>query len=125
MMIRTAQPASPAIRSKLLISSASAAMAAVALAPQQAHAQAAPGAFRGSPTTTGGTVSYSRGATTETITVNSSTATINWSPYDTATGTTTPIDFLPAGNIATFTSGAACPAGGTACPAPTGWANRR
>ena len=109
MMIRTAQPASRAIRSKLLISSASAAMAAVALAPQPAHAQAAPGAFRGTPTTGSGSVSYSRGATTETITVNSSTATINWAPYDTTTGTTTPIDFLPAANIATFTSGAGVP----------------
>lgn len=103
-MIRTAQPASRALRSKLLISSASLAIAAAAIAPQQTRAQAAPGAFQGTPTTSSGTVGYNRGSGTETVTVGSSTATIDWSPYDTATETTDPIDFLPSGNVATFTS---------------------
>ena len=82
-------------------------MAAVALAPQPALAQAAPGAFRGTPTT--GMRHRQPQPTappTETITVNGSTATINWAPFDTSDRTTTPIDFLPAANIATFTSGA-------------------
>ena len=53
MMIRTSHPASSNVRSKLLMSSASVAIAAVALAPQPARAQSLPpsGAFQG---TTGG-----------------------------------------------------------------------
>ena len=78
--------------------------AAAALMARPAHAQLAPsGAFQGTPTTVGGTVGYSRGSGTETITVGSSTATINWNPYDQQQGGGT-IDFLPSGNVATFTS---------------------
>ena len=41
--------------------------------------------------------------TTETITIGSSTATLNWTPFDQQIGGGT-IDFLPTGNVATFTS---------------------
>ena len=84
-MTRTAQPAYRAIRNKLLISCATAALAVAV--PQKAGAQTAPGAFRGTPSASTGTVDYSRGTTTETITVSSPTATIDWSPYDNATAT--------------------------------------
>src|SRR5205814_10495674 len=40
--------------------------------------------------------------TTETITIGSDTATINWTPNDQSQGGGT-IDFLPTGNVATFT----------------------
>ena len=109
-MIRTAQPAYRAIRNKLLISCASAAVAAAVLAPQKARAQAAPttGAFQGTPTTSAGGVNYSRDSNpvsgSETITVTSPTATIDWTPYDNRTGLADNIDFLPGGNTATFTS---------------------
>ncbi|HEX6071635.1 MAG TPA: hypothetical protein VFY95_01340, partial [Sphingomicrobium sp.] len=64
-------------RTTLLISCASAALAGAALAPQKAEAQA----FSGTPTTATGTVTYSRATPgVETITVGTSTATINWSP---------------------------------------------
>src|SRR5690348_3051921 len=69
----------------------------VALTPGRAWAQA----FQGAPTTQGGTVSYSRGAPgTETITIGSSTATINWAPSDTQGAGN--VVFLPAGNSATY-----------------------
>ena len=102
------QPAYRAIRKKLFISCASIALATAALSPQKARAQAAPGAFQGDPTTGSGTVVYSRITNpvvgSETITIGSDTATINWAPYDTTTGTTDPINFLPSGDTATFTS---------------------
>jgi filamentous hemagglutinin family protein len=93
-------------RNALMISCASAAMAAAALAPQAARAQAIieVGSFKGSITGTSGTVNRSIGAgsTSETITVGQSNTVINWAPYDTqGVGT---INFLPAGNSATFTS---------------------
>jgi len=111
MMIRTAYPASRAARSKLLISSASVAIAAVALAPQSAQAQVAPG-FQGTPGGTGPNIATVGSATrtigpvggTETITVSTAKTQINWTPFDQTTGTTAPIDFLPAANTATFTS---------------------
>src|SRR5205085_9535465 len=70
---------------------------------QKARAQA----FVGNPTTANGAVTYDRTghAGTETITVNSNTATINWDPTGTVTSDGT-IVFLPAGNTATFTNGA-------------------
>ncbi|MEO8453594.1 MAG: hypothetical protein ABI454_00395, partial [Sphingomicrobium sp.] len=86
-------------RSALMLS-----CAAAALMAEPARGQVAPtGAFQGTPTTAGGTVGYNRGSGTETITVGSSTATINWNPYDQQQGGGT-IDFLPNGNTATFTS---------------------
>src|SRR5690349_13737324 len=84
-------------RHKLLVSCATLAIAAAAMAPQRASAQA----FQGTPTTAAGTVSYARStAGSETITVGSGTATINWAPTDTqGTGN---INFLPFGNTATY-----------------------
>ncbi|HVU30029.1 MAG TPA: hypothetical protein VHE36_06490, partial [Sphingomicrobium sp.] len=102
-MISSARPAYRSIRKKLLISCASVAIATAAVTPQKLRAQSA-GAFQGTPSTVSGTVDYSRGAGTETITVSSPTATINWSPYDNETATANPIDFLPKDNVATFTS---------------------
>ena len=104
-MTSSARPMYRAIRKKLLISCASVAIATAALAPQRVRAQAAPpGAFQGTPSTTSGSVDYSRGAGVETITVSTPTASIDWSPYDNQTATANPIDFLPSGNTATFTS---------------------
>ena len=90
-------------RKALLLSCASAALAVVAIAPQSVHAQAL-GAFRGTVTGTTGTVTRSPVSNTaETITIGSSTATINWSPTGQQQGSGT-LDFLPNGNTATFTS---------------------
>ena len=83
-------------RHRLFVSCATLAIT-VALTPQRAWAQA----FQGAPATVAGTVSYARGNPgTETITVGSSTATINWTPSDTEGAGN--INFLPAGNIATY-----------------------
>ncbi|MGN6848874.1 MAG: two-partner secretion domain-containing protein, partial [Sphingomicrobium sp.] len=83
-------------RHKLLVSCATLAIT-VALTPSRAWAQA----FQGTPTTASGTITYSRSTPgTETVTVGSSTATINWAPSDTSgTGN---INFLPLGNTATY-----------------------
>src|SRR5690349_5282796 len=84
-------------RHQLLISCATLAIAAAALAPTRARAQA----FQGTPTTAAGTVTFDRAtAGVETINVGSSTATINWAPTD-AQGTGN-INFLPQGNTATY-----------------------
>jgi len=87
-------------RRALFLSCASLAIATVALAPQKARAQA----FQGTPTTISGTVTYDRATTgVETINVNSSTATIDWSPSDSdGIGN---INFLPTGNTATYQGG--------------------
>ena len=71
----------PAYRLKrhLLFVSCATLAITVALTPQRAWAQA----FQGAPATVAGTVSYARGNPgTETITVGSSTATINWTPSE-------------------------------------------
>lgn len=87
----------------LMLSCASAALAATLLMPQKAHAQA----FIGTPTTTSGTVNYSRSTPgIETITIRSNRATINWTAANQQRGGGA-IDFLPAGNTATFTSSGA------------------
>jgi filamentous hemagglutinin family protein len=100
-MICTAQPAYRAIRNKLLISCATAAIATGAVTPQRAHAQVA-GAFRGSITATTGTVSRNQtSGTTETISVGSPTATIDWNPLGEINQDGNMV-FLPAGNVATF-----------------------
>ncbi|HET8535286.1 MAG TPA: hypothetical protein VFL74_07025, partial [Sphingomicrobium sp.] len=100
-MMASVQPKLRRQRSKLFVSCAIAAMATALALPKQALAQAAPGAFQGNPTTVLGAVTYDRGSIgSETITVGSPSATINWSPYD-ANGTG-PIDFLPNGYVATF-----------------------
>jgi len=100
-MSTVAYPAYRLNRQKLLISCATLAIAAVALAPQRAKAQA----FQGSPTTAAGTVSYSRQTPgSETITIGSNTATINWAPSDVQGAGN--VNFLPAGNTATYLGGA-------------------
>jgi filamentous hemagglutinin family protein len=86
-------------RNALLMSCASAALAAAALMPQPAGAQA----FVGTPTTTAGSVNYNRSTPgAETITVGTNTATIAWTPTGQSQNGT--INFLPTGNTATFTS---------------------
>jgi hypothetical protein len=93
----------PRTRKTLMMSCASAALAVAALLPQKAQAQA----FVGTPTTASGSVTYIRSTPgTETIVLRSSTATINWTPTNQQPGGG-PIDFLPVGNTATFSSGAA------------------
>src|SRR5579872_307337 len=84
-------------RHRFLVSCATLAIAAAAIIPQRARAQA----FQGTPTTATGTIAYSRSTPgSETVTVGSSTATINWAPSDTqGTGN---VNFLPAGNTATY-----------------------
>src|SRR4051794_21304447 len=95
-MTRVAYPVYRAKRHKLLISCATLAIT-VALTPQRAWAQA----FQGVPTTVAGTVTYDRSKPgVDTITIGSSTATINWAPSD-AQGTGN-INFLLAGNTATY-----------------------
>jgi filamentous hemagglutinin family protein len=85
-------------RRTLMISCAGAAIAALAVSPQKAEAQA----FAGDITSSSQTVSRTTGTNSETITVTNAATTINWAPTDTqGTGT---IDFLPSGNTATFTS---------------------
>ena len=88
-------------RNALMVSCASAAVAASILLPQRASAQAAPGAFQGSIQSSTGTYTRATNGANETITIGSPTATLNWSPYDGATGGG-PIDFLPANHVATF-----------------------
>jgi hypothetical protein len=92
-------------RRKLLWSCAAAAIATVALQPRPAHAQA----FAGTPTQPNPNIAVDGSATrlitsptTETITVATDKAIINWTPND--NDGSGPIDFLPAGNIATFTN---------------------
>ncbi|MFL6764645.1 MAG: beta strand repeat-containing protein, partial [Sphingomicrobium sp.] len=89
-------PAFRLSRQRLLISCATLAIAA-ALAPQRASAQA----FQGTPTTAAGTISFDRATVgSETITVGTTTATVNWAPTDSqGVGN---INFLPAGNTATY-----------------------
>src|SRR6476661_7677514 len=84
-------------RHKLLISCATLAIAAAALTPTRARAQA----FQGTPTTSAGTITFDRAtAGIETINVGSTTATINWAPTDVqGTGN---INFLPQGSTATY-----------------------
>jgi filamentous hemagglutinin family protein len=67
--------------------------AVIALAPEYAHAQA----FQGTPTLTYGSATFDRiSPGTETITVDSVRATVNWVPSDTGIGGG-PINFLPGG----------------------------
>jgi len=87
-------------RNGLLLSCASLAIATAVLTPSAAEAQA----FLGSISSNTGTVSRNiTSGSTETITVGSNTATINWAPNDQQIGGGT-INFLPSGNTATFTS---------------------
>ncbi|WP_344698926.1 hypothetical protein [Sphingomonas limnosediminicola] len=84
---------------KLMLSCASAALAVVAAHPQKASAQAFQGTIGSS---TGGVVRTPTTGTTETITVGSSTATINWTATGQPSGGS--VNFLPSGSTATFTS---------------------
>ncbi|HWJ59538.1 MAG TPA: hypothetical protein VNR68_07900, partial [Sphingomicrobium sp.] len=89
-------------RTRLMLSCASAALAAATAAiPQQAKADAFQGTITSNPNDV---IRTSTGATTETLTVNSSNlSVVTWAPTDTeGTGS---IDFLPSGNIATFQGG--------------------
>jgi len=89
----------PRARKALMMSCASAALATAALFPQAARAQA----FQGSITSSTGSVTrVTTSSTTETLTIGSSTATINWNPANQQQGGG-PLDFLPTGNTATFT----------------------
>jgi len=97
-MMCTARPAYRASRKSFLISCATAAIAAACLLPQQARAQA----FQGTISSSTGSVSRTNSsATSETITVGTPTATINWTPTG-RPNTNGNIDFLPTGNVATF-----------------------
>jgi filamentous hemagglutinin family protein len=99
-MTQTTTPVRLGARKALMMSCATVALAATALLPQKAVAQA----FVGTPTTQSGTVTYSRATPgTESIVLGTSTATINWTPTNQQPGGG-PINFLPAGNTATFTS---------------------
>ena len=84
-------------RRALMLSCASMAIAAAAMAPQEARAQA----FNGTVASSTNATQTSVGTGTSTITVTAPTATINWTPTGGGTGN---IDFLPSGNTATFTS---------------------
>ena len=90
-------------RKALMLSCASAAMAAAILLPQRSAAQELQGAFQGSIDSFTGSVSRVTSGNSETITIGSPTATVNWNPYDAAIGGG-PVAFLPGGNVATFTS---------------------
>jgi len=99
-MIQTTTPLRSGARRVLIMSCATVALATTALLPQKAVAQA----FVGTPTTQSGTVTYNRATPgSERIVLRSSTATINWTPTNQQPGGG-PINFLPAGNTATFTS---------------------
>ena len=83
------------VRRRLLLGCAFGAGAALGVQSEPARAQA----FQATPTTVAGTVTYNRATPgVETVTLNSNTAIIDWTP--TVGGN--PIDFLPAGNTATF-----------------------
>jgi filamentous hemagglutinin family protein len=97
-MMSSVTRASRPSRNRLLISCATVAMATAALLPQKAHAQA----FQGRINSSIGSVARSNTtATSETITIGSPTATINWTPTGQPNGSGN-IDFLPSGNVATF-----------------------
>src|SRR4051794_3584553 len=77
---------------------------AVALATPAIPTHPPLAAFQAHMSTVSGIVSrVGTSPTTETITIGSSTATLNWSPFDQQIGGGA-IDFLPSGNVATFTS---------------------
>jgi hypothetical protein len=77
------------------------AIGAIAVAGSWGRADAQ--AFDATPKTVAGTVSYDRATPgVETVTIDSQSAIINWTP----TSPGNPYVFLPAGNVATFTNGA-------------------
>ena len=84
-------------RRALLLSCAAVAIGTAAIAPKAARAQA----FNGTISSSTNASRTSVGAGAETITVSGPTATVNWAPNESGSGT---IDFLPSGNVATFTS---------------------
>ncbi|MBC7520728.1 MAG: hypothetical protein H7268_06505, partial [Sandarakinorhabdus sp.] len=78
------------------------ALAVILLAQPMVTAPLLAAGFAGTPTTAFGSVTYNRAAPlTETITLNSAQATINWTPTDTGVGGGA-INFLPNGNSASF-----------------------
>jgi filamentous hemagglutinin family protein len=87
-------------RNALAFSSSLAIATALAAAPQAAGAQS----FQGNSTVVSGSATVSTGTNTTTVDVASPQAVINWTPFDTATSTGTPISFQPAGTTATFQS---------------------
>jgi hypothetical protein len=92
----------PRIKRQPLLLSGCAVAAALAVTGQSAPVRAQ--AFQGTPTTVSGTVSFNRTTPNfETITVDSPTAIVNWTPTDTAIGGGT-INYLPAGATARYTS---------------------
>ena len=93
-------------RKALLVSCATAAIAVGVSVPQQARAQAfsAPTIPEGQNIAATGTATRTfTSGTTETITIGSNKALINWTPDESGTGPT--IDFLQSGNVATFQGG--------------------
>ncbi|HEX8262652.1 MAG TPA: hypothetical protein VF547_07245, partial [Allosphingosinicella sp.] len=88
-------PDSARCRAALLLGAAAIALGTA----ERASAQA----FQGNPTVAAGFATRTTAPGTETITVQTPSAIINWDPTDVAgVGT---IDFLPAGNVATFQNG--------------------
>src|SRR6185437_4550016 len=98
LMMRNHKPAFRASRNRLLISCATVAIATAGLLPQKAQAQAVQGTIG---SITGTVTRTNTTSTSETITIGSPTATINWTPTGQPNGNGN-IDFLPAGNVATF-----------------------
>lgn len=87
-------------RSKLLLGCGSAALAiGLAAAPERAQAQA----FQATETFVDGSGSRTLGSGTETITIDTNTAIIEWTPDEDGQGNA--LDFLPTGNTATFQNG--------------------
>jgi filamentous hemagglutinin family protein len=84
-------------RKALFLSCAAIAIAGAAVAPECARAQA----FNGTISSSSNATRTSVGPGSETITVSGPTATINWAPNESGSGT---IDFLPSSSTATFTS---------------------
>ncbi|MDB5693194.1 MAG: hypothetical protein JWO81_2257, partial [Alphaproteobacteria bacterium] len=90
------------LRARLLLSSAAAAIVCMTMsAPGPARAQA----FQGSEVVSAGAATrLITGPTTETLRIDTPSAILDWTPTDAAIGGPA-IDFLPAGNIATFQNG--------------------
>ncbi|MGE0180609.1 MAG: hypothetical protein AB7O91_12410, partial [Sphingomonas sp.] len=83
---------------RLLLGVALGAVAAAAVQPAPAHAQA----YNANPTVVGGNATITNGSGTSTITVNTPQAIIDWQSISVPTN---PFLFLPAGNVATYQNG--------------------
>ena len=92
--------------SRLALCSSLAIATALVAGPGAARAQSFTESFQGSSTVVSGGATVSTGTNTTTIDIDGTNAdvVIDWNPFDTTTGTTTPINFQPAGTTATFQS---------------------